>query len=121
MVAGRVTPPTVVLSNEKIIRRHLHSVVMAAFFRWAKNQKGTTYKDVGQSFVPNDREPGPSLLADYLNQHPTVLNHALNRVMPLDTDLRRELALANWEWVSQLMNSEAKGILTWLRQKSTVR
>ena len=111
MVAGRVTPPTVVLSNEKIIRRHLHSVVMAAFFRWAKDQKETTYKDVGQFFVPNDREPGPSLLADYLSQHPTVLESALNRVMPMDVDLRRELALTHWEWVTQLMNSDAKGIL----------
>ncbi len=31
--------------------------------------------------------------------------------MPLDADLRRELALSNWEWATQLMNSESKGIL----------
>lgn len=111
MVAGRVTPPTVVLSNERIIRRHLHSVVMAAFFRWAKEQHNTEYHTVGEFFVPNDRESGVDLLVKFLRLQPGYLASALDRVLPSDADLRRELMLADWEWVSALMNQTQEGIL----------
>lgn len=111
MVAGQVTPPTVVLSNARIIRRHLHSVVMAAFFRWAKEQHNIEYHSVGEFFVPDDRESGVNLLKEFLNLQPGYLAGALDRVLPEDADLRRELALAYWEWVSELMNTEQEGIL----------
>lgn len=111
MVAGKVQPPSVILSNEKIIRRHLHSVVFAAFFRWAKDVKGATYTNVGQFFAPNDRDPGPELLTAYLAQRPTELEAALNRVIPQDDYLRRDLSLARWGWIEQLTNSANKGIL----------
>lgn len=111
MVAGQVTPPTVVLSNEKIIRRHLHSVVMAAFFRWAKEQYSTEYRNVGQFFVPNDRESGVKLLKEFLDPRPSNLANALDRVLPVDVDLRRDLLLVDWAWVSQLLSAEQAGIL----------
>lgn len=111
MVAGQVTPPTVVLSNERIIRRHLHSVVMAAFFRWAKDQHSTEYRNVGQFFAPDDREPGPKLLYEFLGQRPLYLASALDRILPSNLDLRNELEFAEWNWVSHLMNAEQKGIL----------
>jgi hypothetical protein len=38
MVAGRILPPAVTISNEKIVRRHVHSVFLAAFLRWAKDE-----------------------------------------------------------------------------------
>jgi hypothetical protein len=111
MVAGRVRPPIVFLPNDKIIRRHLHSVVMAAFFRWAKDNKNVTYGNVGQFFVPDDREAGPCLLSQYLGQRPIALSSALDRILPLDNDLRRGLALTDWQWVNQLMDENAKGVL----------
>lgn len=111
MVAGRVRPPIVVLSNDKIIRRHLHSVVMAAFFRWAKDNKNVTYGNVGQFFVPDNREAGPDLLSQYLDQRPIALSSALDRILPVDSDLRRSLALTDWQWVNQLMDANAKGVL----------
>jgi ATP-dependent helicase YprA (DUF1998 family) len=33
MVEGRITPPVIEIQNEKIVRRHLHSMVLARFFR----------------------------------------------------------------------------------------
>jgi ATP-dependent helicase YprA (DUF1998 family) len=111
MVAGQVTPPTVALSNERIIRRHLHSVVMAAFFRWAKDQHNIEYRNVGQFFAPDDREPGPKLLNEFLYQRPGYLASALDRILPSDIDLRNQLAFADWNWVSHLMNANQEGIL----------
>ncbi|MCE7981872.1 MAG: DUF1998 domain-containing protein [Caldilinea sp. CFX5] len=114
MVAGKIRPPMVVLSNEKIVRRHLHSVVMAAFFRWAKERKNVTYQNVGQFFVPSDRMPGPQLLSDYLEQRPIELERALERVLPTSMEepsLRRELTFANWGWVDYLTNTQGTGVM----------
>jgi len=114
MVAGKVRPPVVVLSNERIVRRHLHSVVMAAFFRWVKEHKGITYQNVGQFFVPDDRKPGPPLLSDYLEQRPIDLEQALDRVLPTSSDepdLRRDLNFAEWGWVDHLTNSLGTGVM----------
>ena len=111
MVAGQVRPPIVVLANDRIIRRHLHSVVMAAFFRWAKDTSGITYANVGEFFVPEDRPIGHDLLAQYLEHRPAALGDALDRVMPPDVHLRNELGLADWQWVRQLMNADQRGVL----------
>jgi ATP-dependent helicase YprA (DUF1998 family) len=111
MVSGKIRPPSVVLSNEKIIRRHLHSVVFAAFFRWAKEQKGTTYSTTGDFFVPLDRLPGVELLTEFLRLKPASLEHALDRVLPIDPSLRGELDYKQWAWTDKLINDAKNGVL----------
>ncbi len=54
MIAGNVRPPIVPLKNEKIIRRHLHSVAFAGFLRWVKETRGLEYKNTGEFFAPPD-------------------------------------------------------------------
>ncbi len=49
MVSGKLRPPFTPLENEKIIRRHLHSVVFASFFKWVKMNSGIEYRNVGNS------------------------------------------------------------------------
>lgn len=111
MVAGKIRPPSVVLSNEKIIRRHLHSVAFAEFFRWAANNRNTTYHTSGDFFVPEDRLPGVELLHQYLDQKPVTLDTALDRILPPDPLLRNELGYGNWLWVHKLTNDEEDGVL----------
>jgi hypothetical protein len=111
MVAGKIRPPVVVLSNEKIIRRHLHSVVFAAFFRWARDQKGTTYSTTGDFFVPQDRLPGVDLLAEFLQLKPASLEHALDRILPVDPLLREEVDYGRWMWIHKLINDAKSGVL----------
>lgn len=111
MVAGRMRPPAVVLSNEKIIRRHLHSVAFAAFFRWARETKTTEYGTSGDFFVPEDRLPGVELLRDFLGGRPAYLAEALDRILPGDTQLRDELEFGQWQWVEKLTNSMGAGVL----------
>jgi len=111
MVAGKIRPPSVVLSNEKIIRRHLHSVAFAAFFRWARDSKKTVYQSTGDYFAPEDRLPGVDLLRQFLGQKPASLEQALNRILPANPQLRQELEYAGWRWVEKLTNDDQSGVL----------
>jgi len=113
MVAGEVSPPVVTLSNEKIIRRHMHSVVFAAFLRWAKTQRGVTYDTTGEFFAPQDRPPGPQLLQEFLNMRPQELQAALDRILPNDDLVRAALPFPGWKWVGHLLNDteDEKGVL----------
>jgi len=108
MVAGRIRPPIVSLKNEKIIRRHLHSVVFATFFQWAKTKLGVLYRSIGDFFDPYDPTcpKGPSLIREFLSGQPSVIEQALDKVIPPDDELREALKLKNWGWVNFLINSE---------------
>ncbi|MCB0108453.1 MAG: hypothetical protein KDE53_21175, partial [Caldilineaceae bacterium] len=111
MVAGKIRPPVVVLSNEKIIRRHLHSVAFAAFFRWAVEIKKTAYHSSGDFFVPEDRLPGVELIREFLGQKSMALEQALNRILPSNKALREEIGFDRWLWIEKLTNAERSGVL----------
>ncbi|MBN1887185.1 MAG: DEAD/DEAH box helicase [Thermoflexales bacterium] len=101
MVAGRIRPPVVVVVNEKIVRRHVHSVLFAAFFRWAAQEQGRDLRNVGDFFAPEDGGPtGPDLLRQYLGSRPPQVRQALLRIVP--QDLQAELDIANWGWLHTL-------------------
>lgn len=121
MVAGHIRPPVVLLENAKIIRRHMHSVLMAAFFRWAKEVEGVTYRYVGEFFTPDDRPPGPILLREYIGKRPFEVYESLARILPKDGALSQELQFdVNWTWVKRLLGDEdAKGVLDLAALKTT--
>lgn len=113
MVAGKVSAPVVSLNNDKIIRRHLHSVILAAFFRWAKGQYDAEYNNVGSFFAADPS--GAKRLAAFLQARPPELAQALDRIMPGQTpehlELRQLLKLADWEWMDELTNAAQEGVL----------
>lgn len=110
LVGGRILPPAVVISNERIVRRHVHSVFIAAFLRWARDEYGREFRNAGAFFVPEDNAPsGPDLLADYLRLRPATLQAALLRVVP--SDLQDTLGIAGWSWLPQLTADAGTGIL----------
>lgn len=107
MIAGKLRPPVVALRNDKIIRRHLHSVVFAAFFRWAKETQEKQYHHAGDFFeAPTGDQGGPALLEQFIGGRPAWLQEALLRVIPPDTELRKRLCLENWGWVPNLVQSD---------------
>jgi ATP-dependent helicase YprA (DUF1998 family) len=110
LVSGRILPPTVIISNERIVRRHIHSVFLAAFLRWAKDEHNREFRTAGAFFAPEDSAPsGPDLLADYLRLRPASLQEALRRVVP--GDLQDALGIAGWGWLPQLTTDAGTGIL----------
>lgn len=108
MIAGKIRPPVVPLQNDKIIRRHLHSVVFAAFLRWAKETQGIEYRYTGDFFAPeNPYQNGVDLLRSYLADHPPEIQMALERVTPADdATLLERLRLKDWNWLPYLIDSE---------------
>ncbi|MCP4356420.1 MAG: DUF1998 domain-containing protein, partial [Chloroflexi bacterium] len=111
IVAGAMHPPAVVVANEKIVRRHVHSVLMAAFFRWVKETKGYDFRNVGQFFTPEtqETEAAPDLLRQFAEDKPAEVQEALLRIVP--QELHPDLDLDGWEWLSKLINDEGTGIL----------
>jgi hypothetical protein len=110
VVAGRIRPPVIVVSNEKIVRRHTHSVLFSFFFRWAYQQQGRHFRNVGAFFVSEGAEPtGPDLLRDYLEARPPQVLQALLRIVP--ADLQGELDIEGWGWLPALWSETGDGIL----------
>lgn len=109
MVAGKIKPPIVTLLNEKVVRRHLHSVVIAAFFRWALDQYKKRYNTVGDFFTSEKGPKGPDLLREFLEARPESLRQALQRTMP--KELHGELSVEDWSWVNDLINAEGNAAL----------
>lgn len=108
IVAGAIRAPAIILDNEKIVRRHVHSVLFAAFFRWAA-QQGLLFKSVGSFFAsPDPEQAGPSLLAQYLANRPLEVQETLKQVVP--SSLHGELELETWGWTRQLLSNDRDGI-----------
>ena len=118
IVAGRIRPPAVVVTNEKIVRRHVHSVLFAAFFRWAYQERGRRFGSVGAFFAPDEPGPtGPDLLRDYVEARPAQVREALQRIVP--ADLQDELGIADWGWLPNLWSDDGDGILDRVIQEVT--
>ena len=117
LVAGHIHPPIVVVENEKIVRRHVHSVLLAAFFRWADRERERRFRNVGDFFAPEEGESGPDLLREYVQARPPEVTEALYRIIP--STLHGTLGLEDWAWLAQLTNGAQDGILDRAAQEVT--
>lgn len=112
MVAGKVSTPSIVLSNPKIVQRHMHSVLLAAFWRWCadihKRFRERKEMKAGPFFEPSGSSPtGPELLKEYLQSPPIHVLQSLQRIVP--QELQTELNIKNWEWLPRLTNAQSTG------------
>lgn len=109
MVSGKLKPPYTPLSNEKIIRRHLHSIVFADFFLWVRDSNGVLYRSVGDFFDPKEGLDGRTLLIQYLNKRPDKLLQKIINTIP--SGMFDVLEIENWGWINSLTNDEETGVL----------
>jgi ATP-dependent helicase YprA (DUF1998 family) len=97
-VAGKIRPPHVSITNEKIVRRHVHSVVIGAFFRWCRDQHARLFSKVGEFFATQGGvTTGQDLLFTYVNQQPEPVRQALKHIVP--EALQAELQIDGWGWL----------------------
>jgi hypothetical protein len=109
IVAGKIRPPCVVISNEKIVRRHVHSVLFAAFLRHVFQTTGAYYRTVGDFFAPEgSQSTGPELLRRYAADRPADVFEALCRIVP--QTLQADLNLKNWSWLNRLWQEDAQAL-----------
>jgi len=101
MVSGMIRPPMISLENDKIIRRHIHSVLFASFFRWAKENYGTIYKTGGNFFCQSAvNKSGAALLREYIQTNPDEVREALNRLLP--ESVIEIFDIDHWGWINNL-------------------
>ncbi len=116
MVAGLMPPPIISLHNEKIIRRHVHSVLFASFFRWAVDHYDHDYRRVWDFFFGTQKsdknsksvKPGIELLAQYIAEKPIGIEEALNRIIP--ESVKKFFVLENWVWTQKLMRNGSESL-----------
>jgi ATP-dependent helicase YprA (DUF1998 family) len=98
MVAGEVRSPYVPLGNDRIDRRHAHSVALAAFFRHAKEMTGETWSTAGEFFLGS---PAPvARVWPYLSPVPSPITESLRRVLPADVQL--QIGVETGAWAEEL-------------------
>lgn len=101
IVAGQIMPPRISLSNEKIARRHMQAVLIAAFFRHLRDAEGRTFKKVADFFDPEGGTPtGAAQLAAWAEEHPDPVRAALRRIVP--DALQPEVGVETWDWLRTL-------------------
>ena len=101
LVAGKVPPPVISVTNPKIVRRHIHSVALSAFFRWASEEHKAGFPGTVETFFAKPELNGPKLLTDYLAKRPSKLGEALARVVP--EVMHDELGVVDWSWIEALL------------------
>ena len=102
MVAGEVRAPYVPLANERIDRRHAHSVALAAFFRHYKKLTGEEWHTAGDFFLPgpSSSEPPCQHVRGFLSPAPDDVQRSLERVLP--DEVQDEIGLKTGKWVQHL-------------------
>ncbi|MEU9887673.1 DEAD/DEAH box helicase [Sphaerisporangium sp. NPDC051011] len=100
MIAGEVRAPYVPLGNERIDRRHAHSIALAAFFRHAKETTGETWATAGEFFLDGGGGVPASRVRTFLTPVPRDVTESLLRVLP--PEVQQEIGVNTGAWVEQL-------------------
>jgi hypothetical protein len=101
MVSGKIQPPIIHTLNEKIVRRHMHSVLFAGFFRWVLDNHQKTFKSTGD-FFHKENGRGLELLKAYISDRPEFVYDAVKRIVP--EELQGEWGIEAWEWLGGLIS-----------------
>ncbi|GAA3571360.1 DEAD/DEAH box helicase [Microlunatus spumicola] len=104
VLAGVMRPPYIPLENERLDRRHVHSIALAAFFRWYFEATGRISSSAGDFFLSQtvDEAPPVDLVPTFLQPVPTRVRESLQRVVP--EVVQEELDLAGDGWVRKLVH-----------------
>lgn len=103
MIAGDVRAPYVPLENERIDRRHAHSIAMSAFFWWLFESSGRIDRSAGEFFLEADgNEPTLPLVRTFLTPVPRDVETALRRVLP--SKVAEEVGILDGSWVQVLLD-----------------
>lgn len=102
-MAGNIRTPFVPFSNERIDRRHAHSIVLSEFFRWYLECYGQIIRKAHEFFIPaNDDSSAPAeILRSFLSQVPDKIKLSLRAVLP--PEVAKEMDIDNDAWVEKLL------------------
>lgn len=102
MMTGSIRAPYVSLDNDRIDRRHAHSVALAAFFRWYLENLHVISRTAGDFFLGNSYEEAPvAAVRGFLTPVPAHVHESLERVLP--ASVQEEIGLQSGAWVEDLL------------------
>ncbi|MGW5075795.1 DEAD/DEAH box helicase [Rhodococcus sp. NPDC004095] len=102
MIAGEMRIPWIPIENERIARRHAHSVALAAYFRDRYENDGLSWKHAGDFFSPTeDGQDSPAQqVRQFLTPVPDRVDAALRDVLP--PPLLSSIGVDDGTWVERL-------------------
>lgn len=103
MVAGEIRAPYIPLTNERLDRRHAHSIALAAFFRHHFRISGAVWRSAGDFFLPSDAGTTPAdLVGEFLTPVPDAVLASARRVLP--REIQEGIGIESGWWVRQLVD-----------------
>lgn len=99
MIEGKIVPPVLNVSNEKIVLRHIFASAFSFFW---KNNVNMYMNSIGK-FIDND---GFKQIKDYIDSKPEELKNYLNTIVP--DNLKNMLKINSFEWNERLFNPNQK-------------
>ncbi|WJG11402.1 DEAD/DEAH box helicase [Gordonia sp. Swx-4] len=102
MIAGEMRIPWIPIENERIARRHAHSVALSAYFRSRYEADGVAWKYAGEFFSPAEggQDSPASQVKHFLNPVPKAVDSAVRRVLP--PSLTAAIGVDDGSWVEKL-------------------
>ncbi|CAM3098707.1 DEAD/DEAH box helicase [Skermania piniformis] len=102
MIAGQMRIPWVPIENERIGRRHAHSVALAAYFRYCWQADGQMWKTAGEFFRTADggSDSPASRVGQFLTPVPDDVAAAVRAVLPVA--IQAEIGIDTGAWVGKL-------------------
>ncbi|WP_137876347.1 DEAD/DEAH box helicase [Rhodococcus sp. Q] len=102
MIAGEMRIPWIPIDNERIARRHAHSVALSAYFRHRYEDDDLTWKHAGEFFSPTeDGQDSPAAqVRRFLTPVPERVLAAVREVLP--PGLAPVIGIDDGTWVDDL-------------------
>lgn len=102
MIAGHMRVPWVPIENERIGRRHAHSIALSSFFRYSLRSSGEIWRRAGEFFVSGDgnRVAPAARVASFLDPVPADVAASLRRALP--QQVQDDIDVEGGGWVGEL-------------------
>lgn len=104
IISGNIKAPYIELGNEKIVLRHVFSVVFAWFFRKYERYFGTV--DEFFKITRPGEDNAVSVLKSILKQQPEDLEEAITFIIPNKPEVKKYIDAENWGWVDKLLKDK---------------
>lgn len=105
LITGKIQPPRVRIDNNRIARRHLHSVILSRFWRSFHpelfNGPENKRRGIVQWFFFEPPETGAKLVYDWLQKKPEDLNVEITRIF--SPEIAKDLSFDSWRWAEELV------------------
>lgn len=100
IIHGSIQAPYIEVKNEKIIKRHMNSVILAYFFRHNPH----LFRNTEDLFILNEDMYATNKIKELLENHPEDLITSIRKVVPVS--LHKKLGLDDWGFIDELLGEE---------------